>query len=328
MQFRSKVRGGVNCISTVLIATTISACDFNGTSASVDATNSNYDNVNTEAYPHWSNEQKQLLLSLSIRHLPEIAEDLSNRYQNNPEAVALGAKLFFDTRLSDTGTISCSTCHQPNKAFSDGLRVASGLKKGKRNTPSLLGVSHQKWFFWDGRKDSTWAQALEPLEDVAEHNLSRTALIKFVLNDPEYRSLYNAVFVESPDSSELTAWPDNASPKRNLAELKAWKRLDLKTRHRINRVFSNLGKSIAAYEATLRYEVSRFDQYLDDLKDNKPSEHLSDSEVSGLKLFIGKASCSSCHFSPLLSGQHFQNIGTGIRGKDMGDRGNSSLGCI
>ena len=98
----------------------------------------------------WTTAEKQLLLSLSASNLPNVAEDLSNRYQNNEQAALLGAKLFFDTRLSDSGTISCAVCHQPNRDFSDGLRTASGLQKGKRNTPSLLGVSHQKWFFWDG----------------------------------------------------------------------------------------------------------------------------------------------------------------------------------
>ena len=144
----------------------------------------------------WNIQEKQQLLSLSIRELPKIAQDLSNQYQNNPQAVRLGTKLFFDTKLSESGTISCSICHQPNREFSDGLNVASGLGKGRRNTPSLLGVSHQKWFFWDGRKDSAWAQALVPFEDEAEHNLSRVKLIKFVLLEPEYRGLYRAVFGE------------------------------------------------------------------------------------------------------------------------------------
>lgn len=266
----------------------------------------------------WSSQERQLLLSLSIRLLPDTAEDLSNRYHNNYQAVALGSKLFFDARLSDSGTISCSVCHQPNREFSDGLRIASGLEMGKRNTPSLLGVSYQKWFFWDGRKDSLWAQALEPFEDETEHNLSRTKLLKIIFEDPQYQLLYRDVFEELPDSKEISEWPDSASPNRSLAELKAWKALPIESRKRINLIFSNLGKAIAAYEATLKHKVSRFDQYLDDLKANLSSQHLTESEVSGLKLFIGKASCINCHSSPLLSNQHFQNIGTGVRGKDMG----------
>ena len=266
----------------------------------------------------WSAQEKQLLLSLSSHHLPAVAKDLSNRYQNNQQAVALGAKLFFDSRLSDSGTISCSVCHQPNREFSDGLRVASGLEKGKRNTPSILGVSHQKWFFWDGRKDSLWAQALEPFEDKTEHNLSRTRLLKIVLEDPDYLALYTSIFDETPSKKTLSSWPDNASPERDLAGLKVWKGLSVETRQNINRAFSNLGKSIAAYEATLAYKESRFDKYLLDLKNNKPSSHLNASEVSGLKLFIGKGQCVNCHSSPLLSNQHFQNIGTATRGKDKG----------
>ena len=266
----------------------------------------------------WTAQEKQQLLSLSAHHLPAVGEDLSNQYQNNKQAIALGAKLFFDARLSESGTISCSVCHQPNREFSDGLRVASGLEQGKRNTPSLLGVSHQKWFFWDGRKDSLWSQALEPFEDATEHNLSRTKLLKIVLEDPDYKKLYSAVFKEVPSDSELASWPENASPKRDLQGLKVWKSLNKESRNKINRAFSNLGKAIAAYEATLRFKKSRFDQYLDDLKNDKPSSSLSNSEVAGLKVFIGKGKCATCHSSPLLSNQHFQNIGTGTRGKDMG----------
>lgn len=267
---------------------------------------------------NWTAEEKQLLLSLSAHHLPEVAEDLSNQYQNNPQAVALGAKLFFDARLSDSGTISCSVCHQPNREFSDGLRVASGLEQGKRNTPSLLGVAHQKWFFWDGRKDSLWAQALEPFEDKTEHNLSRTKLIKIVLKDPDYRSLYKALFDSVPSQQTIMSWPENASPERDLAELKVWKQLPKDTRYTINRVYSNLGKSIAAYETTLKYKPSKFDRYLLDLKSEKPSTQFSDAESAGLKVFIGKGRCVSCHSSPLLSNQHFQNIGSGARGQDKG----------
>lgn len=294
-------------IAVVLLGGVLTACDQANSLASTTAETS-----------IWSDQEKQLLLSLSIRNLPKVAEDPSNQYQKNPQAAVLGAKLFFDARLSESGTISCSVCHQPNREFSDGLRVASGLQKGRRNTPSLLGVSHQKWFFWDGRKDSVWSQALEPFENKTEHNLSRTQLIKLVLKDAKYRLQYKSVFGVVPETEDLSSWPDDASPQRDLNSLKAWKGMPLANRKRINRIFSNLGKAIAAYEATLEYKVSKFDQYLDDLKDNKPSEHLADSEIAGLKLFIGKASCSACHFSPLLSSQHFQNIGTGIRGKDMG----------
>lgn len=293
----------------LLVACSVTACD--NSDAASNQNNLVHDTI-------WSPQEKQLLLSLSIRLLPDTAEDLSNRYQNHPQAIALGAKLFFDARLSDSGTISCAVCHQPNREFSDGLRVASGLEKGKRNTPSLLGVSHQKWFFWDGRKDSVWAQALEPLEDKTEHNLSRTRLLKIVFDDPKYHALYRDVFTEVPDSEEISAWPSDASPKRSLDDLKAWKALSIERRKRINRTFSNIGKAIAAYEATLKYKVSRFDRYLDDLKADKASQQLTESEISGLKLFIGKASCTNCHSSSLLSNQHFQNIGTGVRGKDMG----------
>ncbi|WP_158278848.1 cytochrome-c peroxidase [Leucothrix arctica] len=282
----------------------------------------------------WSDAEKVLLQSLSIRNLPGVGLDSSNRYQLNPDAIKLGKQLFFDTKLSSTGTISCASCHQPDNQFIDGKRVALAVGEGTRNTPSLLGASHQQWFFWDGRKDSAWSQALEPLENPVEHNLTRIEVIKKVLVNPEYKNSYRQIFTELPSQQALDSWPSAAKPNGDLASLKLWKSLPIESRKEINRVFSNIGKSLAAYETTLKFPVSRFDGYLDSLKttelgsasvdtpNNEPSKHavsgFTDNEKAGLQLFIGKAACVSCHHSPLLSSQHFQNVATGIPGKDTG----------
>jgi len=300
----------------------------------------------------WSDAERSLLQTLSITNLPDVAPDESNKYLSNPNAIELGKSLFFDPRLSETGTISCSTCHQPDREFSDGMRVASGVKPGQRNTPSLLGVSYQQWLFWDGRKDSVWSQALEPFENINEHNLTRVLVIKKVLGDEGYLKLYQSIFSDVPSLQEIAEWPDNASPKGDIEALKRWKSLPVETRKKINRVYSNIGKAIAAFEATLKFPESKFDRFLSRLEQgetnptgivdtvgrvstagitatgikntsSEPADTASgavftNAEQLGLKLFIGKASCISCHHSPLLSSQHFQNIGTGVRGKDMG----------
>lgn len=266
----------------------------------------------------WSDAEKSFLQTLSIRNLPEVRIDLSNRYQLDKSAIKLGEKLFFDTTLSSNGKVSCATCHQPNNQFLDGKKVASAIGEGIRNTPSLLGVSHQQWFFWDGRKDSAWAQALEPLENPVEHNLTRVEVIKKILANPDYKKAYTQIFTELPTQAELDSWPSAAKPNGDLASLKLWKALPIASRKQINRVFSNIGKSLAAFETTLKFPVSRFDRYLDQLKNNETVTELTTNEEAGLKLFTGKAACISCHHSPLLTSQHFQNVATGIPGKDTG----------
>lgn len=278
----------------------------------------------------WSDDEKSLLKTLSINNLPDFPVDPSNKYLSNSAAIKLGKKLFFDPRLSQTGTVSCGTCHQPERHFSDGMRVASGVQPGKRNTPSLLGVSHQQWLFWDGRKDSVWAQALDPFENPNEHNLTRVSVVKKVLDDQEYLRLYKSVFGDTLPVKEYQSWPQEANPNGDISRLKLWKSLPIESRKTINRIFVNIGKSIAAYEATLKFPESRFDRFLDNLGKVEGAssmesngkdimeDTLSNNEQLGLKLFIGKASCISCHHSALLSNQHFQNIGTGVRGKDMG----------
>ena len=266
----------------------------------------------------WSDAEKSFLQTLSIRNLPEVRIDSSNRYQLDKSAIKLGEKLFFDTTLSSNGKVSCATCHQPNNQFLDGKKVASAIGEGIRNTPSLLGVSHQQWFFWDGRKDSAWAQALEPLENPVEHNLTRVEVIKKILANPDYKKAYTQLFTELPTQAELDSWPSAAKPNGDLASLKLWKALPIASRKQINRVFSNIGKSLAAFETTLKFPVSRFDRYLDQLKNNETITELTTNEEAGLKLFTGKAACISCHHSPLLTSQHFQNVATGIPGKDTG----------
>jgi cytochrome c peroxidase len=79
-------------------------------------------------------------------------------------AVSLGARLFADQRLSGDGTISCATCHRPDRAFADGLPVARGIgnQSGTRNTPTLLNASLSSRFPWDGRRASLEEQVLDP----------------------------------------------------------------------------------------------------------------------------------------------------------------------
>lgn len=260
---------------------------------------------------HWTAPQLATLQSLSLANLPP-ATDPSNRFAQHPPALALGRELFFDQRLSRNGNIACATCHQPDKAFSDGKPVAIALAAGTRNTPSLLGVAHQDWFFWDGRKDSLWSQALEPLENPAEHGLTRTEVVRFLLTDTHYRQQYQTLLKNIPTLDALQQLPTAASPQGNLAQLQAWKQLPQALREQIDAVFAATGKFLAAYVSSLSPAPNKLDTLA-----QQPAA-LTPNESAGAKLFIGKAQCILCHSGALLSNQTFQNIGTGILGKDSG----------
>jgi cytochrome c peroxidase len=104
----------------------------------------------------------------------------------------LGSRLFFDERLSASGTMSCATCHDPQKNFSDDRPLALGGNLGPRRTPSLVNVGFQRWFFWDGRSPTLEAQVLGPLENWNEHRISRVHLLKILFR--EYRHDYETIF--------------------------------------------------------------------------------------------------------------------------------------
>ena len=107
-----------------------------------------------------------------------VADDLA--------AARFRQRLFFDPRLSGNGQVSCATCHDPAQEFTDGLRLAEGVGLNRRNTPTVLNAGHHRWLTWDGRSDSLWAQALEPLENEVEMNGDRTSIVGLVAEDPDH----------------------------------------------------------------------------------------------------------------------------------------------
>ena len=96
--------------------------------------------------------------------------------EDNPltlEKIELGRRLFFDRRLSRDSSISCSSCHDPDHAFSDGRAVAVGISQrvGRRNAPALVNRGYGRLFFWDGRIATLEEQVLKPIEDPNEMDL-------------------------------------------------------------------------------------------------------------------------------------------------------------
>jgi cytochrome c peroxidase len=228
------------------------------------------------ASPLTAAELRQLR-SLSVDALQPV-DDPSNRYARDPDAAALGKQLFSDERLSANGEVSCSTCHDPEKNFQDGRPRGRGIAETPRRTMSLVGAARQTWFFWDGRRDSLWSQALEPLETPAEHGLTRAEVVQFVAR--AYGDEYRRAFGEAPRG--------------------------------VDRAFANVGKAIAAFEATIAVPETHLDRVV------RGQERFAAREVEGFRLFVGRAHCVDCHNGALLTNGEFHNTGVPQDGRDRG----------
>lgn len=269
----------------------------------------------------WSEEEVEELRSLWIGSLEPLPPDPTNRVADDPRAVALGHRLFFDTRLSSTGTVSCATCHEPAAEFQDGTPLASGVGVTDRRTMPIAATAYAPFLFWDGRKDSQWSQALGPLESPVEHGGTR-AQYAHVIAD-HYRSEYEALFGPLPD---LSGVPEVAGPVADPAAAAAWEAMDPAGRDAVTHVYVNLGKAIAAYERRIQYGPSRFDRYVEALLETgrAPRDVLTDEEVAGLELFIGRGNCTQCHNGPLFTNNEFHNTGVPAVAGLPPDRGRAS----
>lgn len=186
-----------------------------------------------------------------------------------PEKVALGKQLFFDPRLSGGNTMSCASCHKPDRLFGDGVDWNKGETGVTlvRNTQSCVNVGFYESFFWDGRAASLEEQALGPIQSEVEMNQNLDELERELNAVPGYVSQFHAVFGEKPDRK-------------------------------------NIGKALAAFQRTLVSGPSPFDRYL-----QGDEKALSADAKKGLELFTGAARCIECHNGPLLSDGKYYRMG-------------------
>lgn len=257
--------------------------------------------------PWWNASEVATISAMRLDVLGPPPPDPSNRVADDPRAAALGARLFDDRRLSATGTVSCASCHQAARGFQDGRARAVGAGTTTRRTMSVVGTAYAPWLFWDGRADSQWAQALGPLESAAEHGGTRARYVRVLA--AYYRPQYAALFGALPSVAGL---PRAAGPRGNAAERAAWAALSVARRDSISRAFANMGKALAAYERTLAYPSTRFDRYAGALAaERRPAagEILSADEAAGLRLFVGKARCATCHTGARFTDDQFHNTG-------------------
>lgn len=250
-------------------------------------------------------------------------DDPTNRWADDARAARLGQALFFDARLSASGEHSCASCHDPARGFADGRPVAlggpDGTDEGTRNAPSLWNVGYQRWFFWDGRADSLWAQVAQPLESPIEMAGSRLRLARTIARDAELREAYERLFGPLPEVALEEGGPADACPIPDDPDdprQRAWDALGPERREDLTRVLVHASKAIAAYERKLVSRDSAFDRFARGLKDGDPgaADALSPAAQHGLALFVTSAGCRQCHVGPNFTDDEFHDLGLAPRG--------------
>jgi cytochrome c peroxidase len=251
--------------------------------------------------------ERQAIFSLSP--LPAPPPDTTNRVDGNPQAIALGKALFSDTRLSGGGEFSCATCHDPARDWTDGKEIAVATGVGARNTPSLWNAAHNRWYFWDGRADSLWSQALKPIENGVELDGSRLQVAHVIRDDPELRASYERLFGGLPELVDKERFPPTGGPLANDEDRQLnWWRMDPEDRAAITGVFVNAGKAIAAFEATILTEPAPFDRFVAELQEGRPPTAIPVAAQRGLKTFIGAGNCVLCHSGPNFTNKEFHDV--------------------
>jgi cytochrome c peroxidase len=197
-----------------------------------------------------------------------------------PEKIALGQKLFFDGRLSADGTVACSTCHNPARAFTDGRTVSIGIKgrTGQRNAPTILNALYNKAQFWDGRATTLEQQAALPIVNHVEMGQpDLDSAVARIAGIPDYDRRFRSIFGRPPNGPDLT-------------------------------------RAIASYERALVSFDSPFDHFI-----AGDQNAIDDSARRGWELFNTRARCNKCHAlddkrrdPTFFIDQDFHNIGVGI----------------
>jgi cytochrome c peroxidase len=196
------------------------------------------------------------------------------------EKIALGQKLFFDGRLSADGTVACSTCHDPARAFTDGRTTSIGIngRIGQRNSPTILNALYNKAQFWDGRVETLEEQAALPIVNPVEMGqASLDAAVARIAAVPEYQNAFQKVFGGPPNARDLL-------------------------------------RAIASYERTQLSFDSAFDHFI-----AGDSTAVDDAAKRGWELFNTRARCNKCHAlteqtrdAIYFTDNDFHNIGIGI----------------
>lgn len=254
-------------------------------------------------------DERERKIILSLSPLPPAPLDTTNRVDGKRQAIEFGKVLFHDRRLSGDGRFSCASCHDPQQNWTDGRDVAVAAGTGQRNTPALWNTAHNRWYFWDGRADSLWSQALKPIERSIELNGSRLQIAHLIRGDAKLRAQYEQVFEKLPDLSNPKRFPPLGGPQANDGDRQAnWWSMNPTDRALVTQVFVNVGKAIAAFERTIVTGTAPFDRFVADLRAGQASTAISASAQRGLKTFVGAGNCVLCHSGPAFTNKEFHDI--------------------
>ena len=210
--------------------------------------------------------------------LPPVPVPAGNR--QTAKSIALGRKLYYDRMASGDGTLSCASCHNPARGFTDGMPVSTGFKgqKGKRNAPTVLNAAYSPVQFWDGRAPSLEEQAAGPIANPIEMNQPHEAFIGKLAGNAEYKKLFEDAFGPGPITLQ------------------------------------KVEMAIAGFERTIISGNSPFDRY----QFGGDKKAMSPAAIRGLALFkdANKGNCVKCHTIDekyaLFSDGKFHNLGVGV----------------
>lgn len=206
----------------------------------------------------------------------EFEPDPTNRFDGDPAAVRVGQLLFEAPGLSNAGDLSCGACHRPDLSFTDGRPRAMAAGLLDRNTPSLLNVARQRWFGWGGANDTLWGASVRPILQPNEMAASVGSVRALLESDPALNAAYMAAFgaIRQPE------------------------------------VIVNVGKALAAYQATLISPKTPFDRFRDALAAGDPlgGGTYPAAAKRGLKLFLGRGNCALCHSGPMFTNGEFDDV--------------------
>ena len=205
---------------------------------------------------------------------------LPRENHSTANSIALGRRLFYDTRLSKDNSVSCASCHHPEMGFKDARERSTGFAgaKGRRHAPTLVNAAYSSFLFWDGRARSLEAQADGPITDPHEMNQTCEALVARLQSDPRYKALFQSTFGTEGITMERIA------------------------------------TALAAFERMMLSGNSAFDRY----KYQGRKDELSAAQIRGLAIFTDpqKGNCSACHtIGPdyaLFTDDDFHNTGEGV----------------
>ena len=243
---------------------------------------------------HWAPVAGAMLLSLSFSApawaeplgLPPVPIPADN--PQTPAKIKLGDRLFHDVRFSADGKVSCATCHDKAKAFTDNLRVSKGFNDltGTRNAPTVINSAYMNTLFWDGREPDLEGQSKQPFINPVEGGLKdHQPILAVIREDADYVKAFKEVFDVAPEAITM----------------------------------DHVAKAIASFERTVIAGDSPFDKYY--YGGDKTA--MNESAIRGLQVFLGQGRCVSCHTieqtQALFTDNRFHNIGVGfkrVRGKE------------